>query len=179
MGLALSATLEAAAADVTAFDVPAYGAPSLSGYAQLGSTGSGRAGLSQVCDANGDGRMDSAEYTAMFYQSFRFDDADGDDQITPAEAGLTASLVADARVQSTAFTAIPSLELIQAMAFVARDLNGDGVISWSEERPQIEAGFGQLDLNGDAWLSLQEVSEAHSDCVAEQRAQLTLDGLLR
>lgn len=99
-------------------------------------------------DANGDGRISRAEYTAYDQQKFSKMDANGDgfvslDEMAAYDGGQGEKAVSD--------------------WFKKIDADGDGKLSATEHAAGCDMMFARMDTDGDGFISASEFSAAHQD----------------
>lgn len=103
-------------------------------------------------DADKDGKITAAEYTAGSKTAFDKLDANADGKVTAAEmdAAYTTSKAAVGAAKA------PSGERIKAL-----DTDGDGSLSSVEHEAGSRAMFDKLDANKDGSLTAEEIKAAH------------------
>ncbi|HET7535529.1 MAG TPA: EF-hand domain-containing protein [Candidatus Didemnitutus sp.] len=99
-------------------------------------------------DANGDGRISRAEYTAYDQQKFSKMDANGDgfvslDEMAAYDGGMGEKATSD--------------------WFKKIDTDGDGKLSATEHAAGCDMMFTRMDTDGDGFVSPSEFAAAHKD----------------
>lgn len=100
----------------------------------------------RTMDADGDGKVTRAEFTAYDQQRHTKLDTNGDGAISLSELSADDALGRDASDK-----------------FKKLDTDGDGKLSAAEQKAGCDAKFTSLDTDGDGALSQSEMMAAHKD----------------
>lgn len=103
----------------------------------------------QAMDSNNDGVVSSSEHEAYARRMFDLMDTNQDDQVTVAEV--------DASVGKVKGHAAGARDMNAAQRIRKRDVNADGIISWTEYAMGAAAKFREMDVDNNNQLTQQEL----------------------